>query len=121
MANNVIQNNKCFKGLETAVASLLAAFNLSVDPSVPLTDVFDTLANGISIYTVVGNDTTVYPVAVPTSHGYRAIVLAIKEGGTACFVFIWDGKVYVCDVFNIPVAPGVTAGPWYKVTTTAVT
>ena len=122
MANNVIQNNKCFKGLETAAAGFLAAFNLSVDPSSALSDVFDTLANGISMYTVAGNDTTVYPVAVPTgSSGPGGIVLAIKERRVACFVFIYDGEVYICDVFTIPVSPGIAVSNWHKVTTTAVT
>ena len=123
MSNNVIQDNKCFKSLETAAASILAAFNLSVDQNDALSDVFGTLADGISMYTVVGNDTTVYPVAVPipTSYGPRAIVLAVKEGGTACFVFIYNGEVYICDAFTAPFSPGVVVGNWYKVTTTAVT
>lgn len=120
MANNVIQDNKCFKDLETAAASFLAAFNLSVDPSDTLSEVFDTLSNGISMYTVAGNDTTVYPVAVPTGDGPGGIVLAIKEGRVACFVFIYNGEVYICDVFTIPVSPGIAVSNWYKVTTTAV-
>lgn len=123
MANNVIQDNKCFKNLETAAASILAAFNLSVDQNDALSDVFGTLADGISMYTVAGNDTTVYPVAVPTPapDRPRAIVLAVKEDSMACFVFIYNGEVYICDAFTIPVSPGVAVGNWYKVTTTKVT
>ena len=118
MANNVIQNNKCFKSLESAAASILAAFNTTVDASATLADVFDELADGISMYTVVGNDTSVYPVAVSTSYGHRAIVLAIKQGGTASFIFIYDGEAYICDAYTSP--SGVTVDDWYLVSTQAL-
>lgn len=121
MANNVIQNNKCFKNLEAAAASFLAAFNLSVDPTDTLEDVFDTLADGISMYTVAGNDTSVYPVAVPisTSSSHKAIVLAIKEGGMACFVFIYGGEAYICETYTS--RGGFVTDSWYLVSTQVVT
>ena len=118
MANNVIQNNKCFKSLESAAASILAAFNMTVNPSTTLADVFDELADGISMYTVVGNDTSVYPVSVSTNYGHRAIVLAIKQGGTASFIFIYDGEAYICDAYTSP--SGVTVDDWYSVSTQAL-
>ena len=113
MANNVIQNNKCFKSLEAAAASILAAFNMTIDPTESLADVFEELSDGISIYTVLNNFSGgVYPVEVSTHYSHKAIVLAVKSNGTATFIFIYDGEIYFCDVYG---APTTVVGDWYLV------
>ena len=118
--DSVIMSNKCFKSLANALTGFLAAFNMTIDNAMALTDVFDLLDDGVSMYTVVGNDTSVYPVAVSTQYGHRAIVCAIKGGGgsTVTFIFMYDGAIYICDAYTSP--SGVTVGGWYQVTTTAV-
>lgn len=122
MANNVIQDNKCLKNLEAAVNPLLAAFNITVDEADTLETVFNSLNNGINVYSIVGNDTSVYPVAVSTIYGHRATVIGIKYGNGAggVFIFIYNGEMYFCDVYTLPFYPHFVTGDWYKVTTTAV-
>lgn len=122
MANNVIQDNKCLKNLEAAVNPLLAAFNITVDETDTLETVFNSLNNGINVYSIVGNDTSVYPVAVSTIYGHRATVIGIKYGNGAggVFIFIYNGEMYFCDVYTVPFSPYFVTGDWYKVTTTAV-
>lgn len=122
MANNVIQDNKCLKDLEAAVNPLLAAFNITVGETDTLETVFNSLNDGINVYSIVGNDTSVYPVAVPTVYGHRATVIGIKYGNGAggVFIFIYDGEMYFCDVYTLPVHPNFVTGDWYKVTTTKV-
>ena len=122
MANNVIQDNKCLKNLEAAVNPLLAAFNITVDKTDTLETVFNSLNNGINVYSIVGNDTSVYPVAVSTIYGHRATVIGIKYGNGAggVFIFIYNGEMYFCDVYTVPFSPYFVTGDWYKVTTAAV-
>lgn len=119
MSNYVISSNKCLIGVEAAVNPLLAAFNITVDETDTLETVFDSLNDGINVYSVVGNDTSVYPVAVSTIYGHRATVIGIKYGNGAggVFIFIYDGEMYFCDVYT---APTFVTGGWYQVTTTAV-
>lgn len=110
---NVIKDNKCFNSLANAVTSFLAAFNMTVDPTESLADVFEELPDGISIYTVLNNFSGgVYPVEVSTHYSHKAIVLAVKSNGTATFIFIYDGKIYFCDVYG---APTTVVGDWYLV------
>lgn len=122
MANNVIQDNKCLKNLEAAVNPLLAAFNITVDETDTLETVFNSLNDGINVYSIVGNDTSVYPVAVSTKYGHRATVIGIKYGNGAggVFIFIYNGEMYICDVYTVPFSPYFVTGDWYKVTTTKV-
>lgn len=122
MANNVIQDNKCLKNLEAAVNPLLAAFNITVDETDTLETVFNSLNDGINVYSIVGNDTSVYPVAVPRVYGHRATVIGIKywDGAGGVFIFIYDGEMYFCDVYTIPFQTHFVTGDWYKVTTTKV-
>lgn len=119
MSNYVINSNKCLVNVETAVNPLLAAFNITVDETDTLETVFNSLNNGINVYSVVGNDTSVYPVAISTVYGHRATVIAIKYGNGAggVFIFIYDGEMYFCDVYT---APTFVTGEWYQVTTTTV-
>lgn len=116
--DNVVQSNKCFKSLANALTGFLAAFNMTIDNTMPLDEVFDTLEDGVSIYTVLNNFSGgVYPVEVSTQYAHKAIVLAIKSNGTATFIFIYDGEMYICDVYG---APTTAVGDWHQVTTTAV-
>ena len=122
MANNVIQDNKCFKNLENAVSGMLAAHLVDVDVTSSLSTVLMNAAEGITMYRVVGNtNTNVYPVVVPVDSQSQnsAIVTLIMNGGVGMFIFEYSGDVYICHVYAT--RGGFSVGNWYKVTTTAVT
>lgn len=118
MANNVIQDNKCFKNLEDVVPAFIG----TVNPTMALTIVFSTSNTGITMYKIVGNiDTSIYPVVVtPGSHDSDgAIVTLVNVGGAGVFIFEYKGELYINHVYNS--FSGVYLSDWYQVTTTAVT
>lgn len=118
MANNVIQDNKCFKNLEDVVPAFIG----TVNPATALKAVFSTSNTGVTMYRIVGNsDTSIYPVVVTPGlqDSDGAVVTLINVGGTGVFIFEYDGDVYISHAYLR--RGGVNVDGWYKVTTTAVT
>ena len=119
MANNVIQNNKCFKSLENVVNAFV---DNDVNINAPLSSIFTNAKTGITMYKIVGtSDTSVYPVVVtPGLHDSdAAVVTLVKVTGVGVLIFEYDGDVYISHAYSR--IGGVTVDGWYKVTTTAVT
>lgn len=119
MANNVIQDNKCFKNLEDAVNAFV---DNDVNINTPLSSIFIDAKTGITMYKIVGNsDTSIYPVVVTPGlqDSDGAVVTLINVGGTGVFIFEYDGDVYISHAYLR--RGGVNVDGWYKVTTTAVT
>lgn len=119
--DSVIKFNKCFATMAQALSGFLAAFNIDVEPTTSLENVFMGAENGITMYKMVGNsDTSVYPVVVSggghSSDG--AIVTLICAGGAGVFVFEYDGDIYINHVYTY--ISGVSLSGWHKITTTAV-
>lgn len=124
--NFVVQGNKCFNPIADAISGMLAAFNAEIDNTTSLENVFYTLTDGITMYTVRNNaDTSIYPVIASSTDrdDNGAIVTLIKvqgDGmfGVGVFVFEYEGALYINHIYSG--RDGIITSGWYQITTTAV-
>ena len=124
--NYVVQDNKCFNPVKNAISGMLAAFTAEIDKTKTLEELFNTLTDGVTMYTVRNNaDTSVYPVIAnsPDRDDNGAIVTLTKiqgDGmfGVGVFAFEYEGALYINHIYSG--RDGIITSGWYQITTTAV-
>lgn len=124
--NYCVKGNKCFTPLTDIISGMLPAHIEIIDKTKTLEELFNTLTDGVTMYTVRNNaDTTIYPIIASSTDrdDNGAIVTLTKiqgDGmfGVGVFTFEYEGALYINHIYSG--RDGIITSGWYQITTTAV-
>lgn len=124
--NYCVKGNKCFTPLADIISGMLPAHIEIIDKTKTLEELFNTLTDGVTMYTVRNNaDTTIYPVIASSTdrddNGAIVTLTKIQGDGTfgvGVFTFEYEGALYINHIYSG--RDGIITSGWYQITTTAV-